>query len=112
MSNQSGYQTDKTISQVAEEWAESLLTDLSNGEIDNEYGYGVDVSTVVVFTLAGGGPAAEVAFTYDDDHYLRSATFTYFEMGGKASVEFFGDAVVELAEAFGAEYALPERRVR
>lgn len=104
----SGYNPNQTIGQTAYDWAMSIKDDLAQGEINDETGYGIDVNTVVSVTIAGGGPGADIAFEFDTDGDLRSATLNYYEMAGSASYRFDDDTADQLATEMGARYALPE----
>ena len=102
----SGYNPNQTIGQTAYDWASSIRDDLAAGEINDEYGYGFDVTTTVSVTIAGGGPGADIAFEFDTDGELRSATLCYYEMAGSSRYRFDDDVAEELAEALSAREIL------
>lgn len=98
----SGFNPNQTIGQTAYDWASSVRDDLAAGEINDEYGYGFDVTTVISVTIAGGGPGADIAFEFNTDGDLTTATLNYYEMAGSASYRFDEAVAEELAEAFSA----------
>ena len=89
----SGYNPTKTIGQVAREWAESLEVSADEAkkasmeDDDFEFDcYGIEKLTVIEVTIAGGGPGADVAFTFGPDGGIRGAVLRYYEMDGSAEV--------------------------
>lgn len=119
MSNdtKSGYHTDKTIQQVAEEWAESfsgetLALDMDDAEAVEDFDhYGIQTIATVEVTIAGGGPGADISFEFGPGGDFRHAKLNYYEFGGSASVPLSDEVADKLLWAWGVEdYRFPDYR--
>lgn len=104
----SSYYEGRTVRQVAHDWLAGL------DEADQETAYGADVRTVVRLTLAGGGPAAWIDFTFDGEEVKNygspweceplDATYTYSEGWGESeSIEIDSHKAAELWQNFQRE---------
>lgn len=87
MTRMSSYTQGKTVDEVADDWKAEILhdaasTDIDDGAITTEWGYGVEMFTAVQVTLAGGGPGADITFLFgEDEDDPREAFFNYYENG-------------------------------
>lgn len=112
---ESGYEAGKSMQQVADEWAESLLKRARTRELNQESAYGGEVQVFYDITIAGGGPAAVVRFEFESDanpEYLfdyepLAAELRYFEwFTGAVTHRFSGSEAALLWQRF---YANPEQ---
>lgn len=94
----SSYRTG-TIQDAADSFVRDLVDNFNNGEVDNEYHYGVTNRRVEAFTIAGGGPGAELVFVLDSDGSIDGCYLDYVEPSGRAFTPIHPGIARELYEA-------------
>jgi hypothetical protein len=97
-SRRSGYRDDRTVQEVADEWAADLVDGAADGSLDAESHYGEVSLRAERFVLAGGGPGVDITFVLDSDGEVDYAVLDYVEMGARAqAVLLYSDAEVVYA---------------
>lgn len=109
----SAYQQGKTIGEIADEWAGGVRKRAGQGKGISHYGsqariHGSQARIHLEFTLAGGGPGADVTIIGEgetiggDSADLRTILgghVTYYETGGRATVELGWQEAEDIYEA-------------
>lgn len=95
----SGYRSGVSLQDEAQSMLVDLVEQLEAGTVDH---YGRDRYQAVQYTIAGGGPGADVTFILDSDGDPREAFLTYMEPDGKACVPLPDWAMVKLYKAYRA----------
>lgn len=76
---------DGDIAGAAQHVVRSILSDLADGIVNEEYAYGETSGRCRAITLAGGGPGYELLVTYDEDNEVDEVVLLYSEMGGRSA---------------------------
>lgn len=88
----------------------SVLEDFDNGDVNDEYHYGKSNYRSVAYTLAGGGPGAQLFFVIDHEGELDHAYIDYVESSGQQTVripDWYAEQLARVLQVPGVQ--LPER---
>jgi hypothetical protein len=92
----SSYTDGKTQGQVAQEMADNLIRDAKAGTLSRSDSYGLTNMRAKEYTLAGGGPGADVLILIRDGEPV-GGYLNYYEANGVTSV-YLDERAAELIE--------------